>query len=139
MKHSPQDLTEVASPDSRQRVLVVDDNHDAAESLAMLLELDNCSVQVAFDGLSALDVLETFKPDIALLDIGMPGMDGYELARRIRATRLGGVLVLVALTGWGQADDKKRAAETGFDEHLTKPVDPELLTRVLSARRTVAA
>jgi PAS domain S-box-containing protein len=128
-----------APPDNRQRVLVVDDNHDAAESLAMLLELDNCSVQVAFDGLTALEVLENFNPDIALLDIGMPGMDGYELARRIRATRLGGDVVLVALTGWGQADDKKRAAETGFDEHLTKPVDPDLLTRVLSVRRRVAA
>jgi CheY-like chemotaxis protein len=139
MKNFPQDLTEAASPDSRQRVLVVDDNHDAAESLAMLLELDNRSVQVAFDGLAALDVLEIFKPDIALLDIGMPRMDGYELARRIRATHLGGDVVLVALTGWGQADDKKRAAETGFDEHLTKPVDPDLLTRVLSARRSVAA
>jgi CheY-like chemotaxis protein len=139
MKNFPQDLAQAASPDSRQRVLVVDDNHDAAESLAMLLELDNCSVQVAFDGLTALEVLENFNPDIALLDIGMPGMDGYELARRIRATRIGGDLVLVALTGWGQADDKKRAAETGFDEHLTKPVDPDLLTRVLTVRRRVAA
>ncbi|HEV7606719.1 MAG TPA: response regulator [Steroidobacteraceae bacterium] len=126
-------------PNEHQRVLVVDDNHDAAESLAMLLELENYSVQVAFDGPTALDVFETFKPDIALLDIGMPGMDGYELARRIRATCCGREVALVALTGWGQADDKKRAAETGFDEHLTKPVDPDLLARVLAVRRPHAA
>jgi PAS domain S-box-containing protein len=121
------------------RVLVVDDNRDAAESLGMLLEMENCEVSVAFDGLRALEVLDSFKPDIALLDIGMPGMDGYELARRIRATQWGRSLVLVALTGWGQADDKKRATEAGFDEHLTKPVDPDLLSRVLHLTRSVAA
>ena len=74
------------SPITSQRVLVVDDNRDAAESLGMLLEMEHCNVSVAFDGLQALEALDTFKPDIALLDIGMPGMDGYELARRIRAT-----------------------------------------------------
>jgi CheY-like chemotaxis protein/two-component sensor histidine kinase len=125
--------------DSRQRVLVVDDNRDAAESLGMLLEMDKCIVALAFDGLQALEALETFQPAIALLDIGMPGMDGYELARRIRATHRGREIVLVALTGWGQADDKKRAAEAGFDEHLTKPVDPEMLTRVISLTRPAAA
>ena len=124
------------APDDNQRVLVVDDNRDAAESLAMLLELDNCTVSVAHDGLQALEALESFKPQLALLDIGMPGMDGYELARRIRATRLGREVQLVALTGWGQADDKKRAAESGFDQHLTKPVDPELLTELLTRSRS---
>ena len=128
-----------AQPENRQRVLVVDDNRDAAESLGMLLEMENCKVSVAFDGLQALEALDTFKPDIALLDIGMPGMDGYELARRIRATQRGRNMVLVALTGWGQADDKKRAAEAGFDEHLTKPVDPDTLTRVLHRTRSAAA
>ena len=113
-------------------MLVVDDNRDAAESLGMLLEMENCKVSVAFDGPQALEALDTFKPDIALLDIGMPGMDGYELARRIRATPRGRNLVLVALTGWSQADDKKRATDAGFDEHLTKPVDPDLLSRVLN-------
>jgi PAS domain S-box-containing protein len=122
-----------------QRVLVVDDNRDAAESLGMLLEMEHCKVAVAFDGLRALEALETFKPDIALLDIGMPGMDGYELARRIRATPRGRNLVLVALTGWSQADDKKRASDAGFDEHLTKPVDPEVLSRVLNRSRSAAA
>ena len=120
-------------------MLVVDDNRDAAESLAMLLELDNCIVTVAFDGHQALAVLATFTPDIALLDIGMPGMDGYELARRIRATGTGRDLRLVALTGWGQADDKKRAADAGFSEHLTKPVDPELLSRAINVGRSAAA
>ena len=122
-----------------QRVLIVDDNRDAAESLGMLLEMEKCTVSVAYDGLQALEVLDAFKPDIALLDIGMPGMDGYELARRIRATRWGRNLVLIALTGWGQADDKKRATDAGFDEHLTKPVDPDLLSRVLNGTRSVAA
>jgi PAS domain S-box-containing protein len=122
-----------------QRVLVVDDNRDAAESLGMLLELEGCQVSVAYDGRQALEVLDVFNPDIALLDIGMPNMDGYELARRIRATQRGRSIVLVALTGWGQAEDKKRAADAGFDEHLTKPVDPELLTRVLDLTRRAAA
>ena len=122
-----------------QRVLVVDDNRDAAESLGMLLELESCKVSVAYDGRQALEVLDVFKPDIALLDIGMPGMDGYELARRIRTTQRGRSIVLVALTGWGQAEDKKRAADAGFDEHLTKPVDPEQLVRVLDLRRSAAA
>jgi CheY-like chemotaxis protein len=120
-------------------VLVVDDNRDAAESLALLLELDHCTVAVAYDGVQALETLDTFKPDVALLDIGMPGMDGYELARRIRASPGGNDLRLVALTGWGQADDKQLAADFGFDEHLTKPVDPEVLMRVLSHSRPAAA
>jgi CheY-like chemotaxis protein len=128
-----------AKPENVHRVLVVDDNSDAAESLGMLLEMENCKVSVAFDGTCALEVMDTFKPDIALLDIGMPGMDGYELARRIRATPRGRNVVLVALTGWGQADDKKRAAEAGFDEHLTKPVDPDLLNRVLHLTKSAAA
>jgi PAS domain S-box-containing protein len=124
---------------ARRRVMVVDDNRDAAESLGMLLEMENCTVSVAFDGLQALAALEQFQPDIVLLDIGMPGMDGYELARRMRATSWGGDLVLVALTGWGQADDKKRAMDAGFNEHLTKPVDPDLLARVVTFGHSAAA
>jgi PAS domain S-box-containing protein len=134
-----ENLITLVKTDASQRVLVVDDNRDAAESLGMLLEMEHCKVSVAFDGLQALEALDTFKPDIALLDIGMPGMDGYELARRIRATPRGRNLVLVALTGWSQADDKKRAADAGFDEHLTKPVDPDVLSRVLNRKRSAAA
>ncbi len=134
-----ENVVAMMKPDTSQRVLVVDDNRDAAESLGMLLEMEHCKVSVAFDGLRALELLDTFKPDIALLDIGMPGMDGYELARRIRATVRGRTLTLVALTGWSQADDKKRATDAGFDEHLTKPVDPDVLSRVLNRARSAAA
>jgi signal transduction histidine kinase/CheY-like chemotaxis protein len=125
--------------DTRRRVMVVDDNRDAAESLGMLLEMENCTVSVAFDGLQALAAVDEFRPDIVLLDIGMPGMDGYELARRMRATARGTELVLVALTGWGQADDKRRAMDAGFNEHLTKPVDPDLLARVITFGHSAAA
>jgi PAS domain S-box-containing protein len=127
------------TPGARRRIMVVDDNRDAAESLGMLLEMENCIVSVAFDGLQALATLEQFQPEIVLLDIGMPGMDGYELARRMRATSWGADLVLVALTGWGQADDKKRAMDAGFNEHLTKPVDPDLLARVITFGHSAAA
>ena len=127
------------APGTRRRVMVVDDNRDAAESLGMLLEMENCTVSVAFDGPQALEALPAFHPDIVLLDIGMPGMDGYELARRMRTTPGGTELVLVALTGWGQADDKKRAMDAGFDEHLTKPVDPDLLARVITFGHSAAA
>jgi PAS domain S-box-containing protein len=120
--------------ESRQRVLVVDDNRDAAESMAMLLESASCTVRVVFEGPQALEALDSFGPDIVLLDIGMPGMDGYEVARRIRAHPRGADVRLVALTGWGQVEDKHRAAAMGFDEHLTKPVDPTLLTSVLGLR-----
>ncbi len=119
----------------KQRVLVVDDNRDAAESLAMILSLSGCEVAVAFNGLQALEQIRIFRPDIALMDIGMPGMDGYEVAQRIRAEPSTRDLALVALTGWGQADDKDRAASVGFDRHLTKPVDPAELDAVLTLKR----
>ena len=125
-----------AAPDiKRRRVLVVDDNRDAAMSLAMILDLEASETSVAFSGAEALERLAIFKPEIVLMDIGMPGMDGYEAAQRIRATADGKRVVLVALTGWGQAEDKQKAAKMGFDEHLTKPVDPALLSTVLNLRR----
>jgi PAS domain S-box-containing protein len=119
-------------PASGRRVLVADDNRDAAESMAMLLRLAGCTVDVAFDGASALELVNRLRPDIVLLDIGMPEMDGYEVARRIRSTPHGKRMVLVALTGWGQEEDRRRASEAGFDEHLTKPVDPALLNTLLA-------
>jgi CheY-like chemotaxis protein len=122
---------EEASQEAR-RVLVVDDNRDAADSLAMLLQASGCEVSVAFNGPEALELLETAHPEIVLLDIGMPGMDGYDVARRIRATPAGQEIFLVALTGWGQVEDKRRAAEAGFNEHVTKPLDPTLLGPLLS-------
>src|SRR5690606_38123268 len=112
-------------------VLVVDDNLDAARSLSLLLELQGHRVEMVHDGQAALDILEGLEPDLVLLDIGLPRLNGYEVARRIRA-RLGGAnLRLVAVTGWGQDEDKERALEAGFDEHVTKPIDNEVLARIL--------
>jgi CheY-like chemotaxis protein len=130
------DTTTASTPN--QRVLVVDDNRDAAESLAMILEMSGAQVAVALDGPQALDKVRSFAPDIVLMDIGMPGMDGYEVARRLRADAATRELLLVALTGWGQAEDRERAMQVGFDQHLTKPVDPEALTEVLALRRESA-
>ena len=116
------------------RVLVADDNRDAADSLQRILSLYGHEVRVVYDGVAALKVGQEFRPRVAVLDIGMPGTDGYEVARTFRR-KLGPEVKLVALTGWGQAADRKRAAEAGFDHHLTKPVDPgslnDLLLRVL--------
>ena len=116
-----------------KRILVVDDNKDAATSLALLLRLGGHSVQVAHDGPEALEAVRSAAPEVVLLDIGMPGMDGYEVARRLRQTPgLEGVL-LVALTGWGQEHDRRRSKEAGFDHHLTKPADPQALRDLFAA------
>jgi CheY-like chemotaxis protein len=104
-------------------MLVVDDNRDAAASLAMLLELDGHSVVTAYDGSSALIAAETHRPDVALLDIGLPVMDGAEVCRRIRQEPWGRGMTLIALTGWGQAEDRTRTRDAGFDGHLVKPVN----------------
>lgn len=112
-----------------RRILVVDDNQDSAESLALLLELHGHEVRTAFAGPAALETASTFRPDVVLLDIGLPGMDGYEVARRLRADDHRSLLV--ALTGYGRDDDRQRSQEAGFDHHLVKPVDLEELARVL--------
>ncbi len=114
-------------------VLIADDNEDAAQTLAMLLEVFGHRISVAHDGETALRMYQELAPDFALLDIGMPGLDGYEVARRIR--RIGKPVTLVALTGWGQAADKARAMEAGFDVHFTKPVDPDRVIELLARRR----
>jgi CheY-like chemotaxis protein len=117
-----------------KRVLVADDNIDAAESLQMLLQFAGHEVHVASDGLLALAAAESLRPHVVLLDLGMPGLTGVEVARRIRATAWGRAMVLVALTGWGQEEDRRLTREAGFDHHLTKPVHPdeieELIQRV---------
>jgi PAS domain S-box-containing protein len=113
----------------QKKVLVVDDNRDAAETLAQLLEVLGHSPATAHDGESALGMLREFAPDVVLLDIGLPGLDGYEVARRIRASGDTGTR-LVALTGWGQPEDKRKAADAGFDAHWTKPVNPEDLEKI---------
>ncbi|WP_088253587.1 response regulator [Fimbriiglobus ruber] len=114
------------------RVLVVDDNVDGAESLATLLSLQNHTVRVAHDGPSALVIAEEFRPDVVLLDIGLPGLDGYEVAHRLRARKEFQHVFLVALTGWGQDSDRERSQAAGFDVHLVKPIDPATLLQVVS-------
>src|SRR4051812_684192 len=113
------------------RVLVADDNRDAADSLQRLLALSGHEVRVAYDGASAVSVGTEFRPRVAILDIGMPGTNGYDVARALRR-RHGEEVTLVALTGWGQDADRRRASDAGFDHHLTKPVDPETLNVLLA-------
>jgi PAS domain S-box-containing protein len=134
----------VASPDQKggtgerkgvrpdRRVLVVDDNRDSAESIALLAEIWGYEVRTAHDGPSALEAAVTSPPEVVLLDIGLPGMDGYEVARRFRQERGGGV-VLIAMTGYGMDEDRQRSRDAGFDHHLVKPVDPEALRTLLAA------
>lgn len=122
------------------RILVADDNRDSAITCGAFLELCGHQVQVSYSGSGALRVAEEFHPEVMLLDIGMPEMDGYEVARRVRASSWGGHTTLIAITGWGQDRDRKRAVAAGFDHHLTKPVDPgmlePLLQRLTSSRTT---
>jgi signal transduction histidine kinase len=115
----------------RRRILVADDNADALESLATLLELSGHEVFSASNGALALESAERHRPEVALLDIGMPKLDGYEVARRIRAQPWGRRITLVALTGWGQESDRRRSGEAGFDSHLVKPLDLDKLTALL--------
>jgi signal transduction histidine kinase/DNA-binding response OmpR family regulator len=121
-------------PTFHRRVLVVDDNVDAAESLAILVRLDGHEVRTAHDGPTALEVAETFCPEIVLLDIGLPAMDGYEVGRRLRSQPKGSEMLLAAVTGYGQEEDRSHCQQAGFDEHLIKPVDPEALRRLLQRR-----
>jgi signal transduction histidine kinase len=114
-----------------QRVLVVDDNRDAADMLAELLRLLGVTVEVANDGAGALDALASFRPDVMLLDIGMPGMDGYAVAREVRVRPGGRAITIIALTGWGQEQDIEHARAAGFDHHLVKPPDLEKLRSIL--------
>lgn len=115
------------------RILIADDNHDAAESLAVVVQSAGHETRIANCGREAIDLAQSFLPDVALLDIGMPDMDGYAVARSLRETVVGRRLQLVAVTGWGQADDRRRSKEAGFDAHLTKPVDPEQLKSLIRA------
>jgi signal transduction histidine kinase len=130
---SPADEQSVASTSKLAlKILVADDNRDAADTLAMLLEISGHEIRVAYDGQSALSLARIFQPQVAVLDIGMPIMDGYEVARLMRAEPWAGSLVLVAATGWGDAEARTRAAAAGFDKHLTKPVRPKELHNALA-------
>jgi PAS domain S-box-containing protein len=122
-----------AAVPSARRVVIVDDNQDAAETLALLVEALGGETRVAHDGDGGLQAVVEFSPDVVLLDLGLPGMDGYETCRRIRTLPAGSAIHIVAVTGWGQERDKRRAREAGFDAHLTKPADPSVLERILTS------
>jgi PAS domain S-box-containing protein len=121
------------------RILVVDDNRDAAESLAMILETFGAETVVACSGADALQRLKTLRPNVVFLDIGMPLMDGYEVARRIRAAQAGPQPVLIALTGWGQREDRRKARDAGFDHHIVKPAEIGALRALLASLRSAGA
>mgnify|MGYP001300035645 CR=1 FL=1 len=116
-----------------RRVLIVDDNKDAAEWLATLLSLSGHETHVALDGVEAIKAAERLLPDAVLLDIGLPRVDGYEVCRRIRQQPWGRDLTIVALTGWGQEEDRQKSKEAGFNTHLVKPVDGEVLLNLLAS------
>jgi len=131
----PQEIA-LAKPDAPnearpKRLLVVDDNVDAAQTLAAIFELYGHDVRVAYTGADGLRIAEEWKPDVGVLDIGIPDLNGYELCRGIRERSLGRQPLLIACTGWGQQEDVARAAEAGFDHHLVKPVDPDAVLRLL--------
>lgn len=123
----------------KHRILVVDDSRDAAMSLAIMLRLAGHETCTAFDGVEAIQTAAGFRPDVVLLDIGLPKMNGYEVARQIRKQPWGGATVLIALTGWGQDEDKRRALEAGFDHHLTKPGEARALEKLLESMKPVHA
>ena len=131
-------LGENDTPDASlgHRILIVDDNVDAAISLAVLLGLMGHETRTAHDGLEAMAVADQFKPDVALLDIGMPKLNGYETARRMRQETWGRQMLLVALTGWGQETDRALSDDAGFDSHLVKPVDIAEIERLLARQPT---
>ena len=121
----------IAAASGRRRVLIADDLRDSADTLALLLEAMGHEVHVAYDGAEALQAIETLRPEVALLDLGMPKLSGYEVCRRIRGLPWGGRLTLIAQSGWGQDDDRRRTHEAGFDQHLVKPIDPVALDAML--------
>ena len=120
-----------APPRHKHRILVVDDNQDAADSLATLLRLKGHDVHTAYDGVQAVDATFQHEPDVVLLDVGLPRMNGFDVARRIREEQK--KVVLIALTGWGHDEDRRRSKEAGFDHHMVKPADPVMLERVLQS------
>jgi CheY-like chemotaxis protein len=116
----------------RRKVLVVDDNKDAAQTLARLLKLNGHDTHQAYDGLEAVSAPERIQPDAVLIDLGLPKLNGFEVCRQIRQQPWGKTMLLVALTGWGQEEDRRRSEQTGFDRHLVKPVDLNELTQLLA-------
>ena len=133
-----QSETAVESSPER-RILIVDDNRDSADSLAMLLEITGNKTYMAHDGVEALEAVEKYRPEVVLLDIGLPSLDGHEVCRRVREKSWGKNIVIIALTGWGQEDDRRKSEEAGFNGHLVKPVDYDELLELLSSLTTRSA
>jgi len=133
-KPAPPSADNEKVPAMRCRILIVDDNHDSADSLARLLQLMGNKVGTAYDGEEAVKTAEALQPDVVLLDIGMPKLNGYDACRRIREQPWGKEMFLIALTGWGQEEDRRRTEEAGFNHHIVKPVDPSVLMQMLACR-----
>lgn len=125
-------MTPATAP-RRFRILVVDDNHDSALSMAMMLQIMGHDTRTAHDGESAVSTAETFLPEVVLLDIGLPKLNGYEVAQRIREKTWGQSMYLIAVTGWGQDEDRQRSSEVGLNLHMVKPVEPAALEKLLVA------
>jgi two-component system CheB/CheR fusion protein len=137
LEHPESDVAaDVPVPGAGLKILVVDDSRDAADTCAILLELSGHHVQTAYTGQRALELADSFRPHVLLLDIGLPDFDGYQLAKKIRATPWGRGTVLIAVTGWGQEADRRRAFEAGFDQHLTKPIAAETVESLLQSLST---
>ena len=129
-QHGP-DVASESQP--QRRVLIVDDNRDSADSLAMLMQITGNKTYMAHDGVEAVEAVEKYRPEVVLLDIGLPGMDGHEVCRRVREQPWGKDIIVIALTGWGQEDDRRKSEEAGFDGHLVKPVDYDKLLELLAS------
>jgi CheY-like chemotaxis protein len=129
---NPTKATMVTTTPKRFRILVVDDNHDSALSMAMMLSIMGHETRTAHDGESAVTTAESFLPEVVLLDIGLPKMNGYEVAQRIREKPWGVSMFLIAVTGWGQDEDRERSSEVGLNLHMVKPVEPSALEKLLA-------
>lgn len=123
-------------PVARFKILVVDDNHDSALSMSMMLSIMGHDTRTAHDGETAVATAESFRPDVVLLDIGLPKLNGYEVAQRIREQSWGTSMYLIAVTGWGQDEDRQRSTEVGLNLHMVKPVEPAALERLLEGLKT---
>jgi CheY-like chemotaxis protein/anti-sigma regulatory factor (Ser/Thr protein kinase) len=117
------DTENTRTPEAARRILIVDDNHDSADAVALILQLDGHDVKTVYSGFDALDLVEEFKPHAVLLDIGMPQLNGYQVAQRLRMQEWGKNVLLIAQTGWGQEEDIRQCREAGFNHHVTKPID----------------
>jgi CheY-like chemotaxis protein/anti-sigma regulatory factor (Ser/Thr protein kinase) len=129
---SENDRSEYNQPSSRRRIVVADDNEDSATSLAMMLTIMGHEVRAVHDGREAIEVAAASRPDVVILDIGMAKLNGYDTCRQIKAQPWAKKTVLIAVTGWGQEEDRRRSREAGFDYHLVKPVDPSMIATLLS-------